>query len=353
MSNVFTKVTEVYDLHTQKGKIGVIGIKTPSGRVINNSYRGLLMNYRKVKFLSCDVAMACASSLPIDPLQVGFEAGQQVDPRDAFEPMLYSAVSNDSMGNIVSRIYPATGGSPSAPLNGDSVSYQADATTVNSGDATTTYDAFTVYHRLLATGDFRKAMPQQGLAMSGLKPFVYPMATTRKFNANGYGVSGSDVTNPPTNITDGAGGTTLGAFSVFSTHPVPMPSVETVNWLSGSPDGSSHLIGSPDPTSFVPNQNSVVGDIPDNCKVPPCYVACIITPPARDTVFYYRMTVTWNIVFSGLRSLTEIQTMTSLAYPHFGDYYTDYDTASSSMTANMSSVDTLDEPVELVMTKVI
>ena len=66
--NVFVKVSETYDLSTKTNKMGMLGIHTPDGKLVYSMWRGLFENFRKMRFVSCDVAMACASMLPADPL---------------------------------------------------------------------------------------------------------------------------------------------------------------------------------------------------------------------------------------------------------------------------------------------
>ena len=72
---VFVKVSETYDLSTKIGKMGIVGIHTPDSDLITRHYGGFIQNMKFAKFVKCDVAMACASMLPADPLQIGMEAG--------------------------------------------------------------------------------------------------------------------------------------------------------------------------------------------------------------------------------------------------------------------------------------
>ncbi|ADB24814.1 ORF9 [Chimpanzee stool associated circular ssDNA virus] len=89
---MFVKVSETYDLSTQTDKMGFVGIHTPEGKLVYNMWSGLFKNFRKFRYASCDVTMACASMLPADPLQIGVEAGD-IAPQDMFNPILYKAVS--------------------------------------------------------------------------------------------------------------------------------------------------------------------------------------------------------------------------------------------------------------------
>ena len=70
---VFVKVSETYDLSTKIGKMGIVGIHTPDSDLITRHYGGFVQNMKFAKFVQCDVAMACASMLPADPLRLGWK----------------------------------------------------------------------------------------------------------------------------------------------------------------------------------------------------------------------------------------------------------------------------------------
>ena len=349
MSKVFTKITEIYDLHTQVGKIGLIAIKTPTGSCISNQYRGLLANYKNIKFVSCDVKLACASVLPVDPLQIGMEAGQQIDPRDLFEPMLFKAVSNDSMNRLLTKMYKPPLSSAD-PFNGDSVQYTDDISV--DGNSSTEYDPFALYHSLLSNEHFRKAMPQSGLQMTGLVPYVWPVQTSVRFNS----FSGSTQVNNGFH-TEGLTGTPngYGEFYTLSGRPKRMPSIPTTPFLRAGTNATD--LRDANLPSGIPvfGDNSTVAVNSFNGSnedkyYPPVYVGAIITPPARSQQLYYRMTVTWNIVFSGLRPLSEIASYSYIEGVGESVYHTDYTEQASAMSLRGDSIDTNDVPIEPVST---
>ena len=192
---VSVRVSETYDLSTKVGKMGIVAIHTPTGSLIDKMWPGLVLQHKKVRFVKCDVAMACASMLPADPLQIGVEAGS-IAPQDMFNPILYKAVSNDSMSNIQSYIqgYGSANIASTVAVNQGSVvdmnepgftkDYQGEPTgSLNPGDPVQ-IDAFSIYYGLLADSDsWKKAMPQSGLTMRGLYPLVYQVVSN--YGANG------------------------------------------------------------------------------------------------------------------------------------------------------------------------
>ena len=64
---VQVRISETYDLSTKVGKMGIVGIHTPTGGLIDKMWSGLVLQTDRFRFVKCDVAMACASMLPADP----------------------------------------------------------------------------------------------------------------------------------------------------------------------------------------------------------------------------------------------------------------------------------------------
>lgn len=327
---VFVKVSETYDLSTQTNKMGIIGIHTPSVKRIMQVWGNAFRAHEKFRFASCDVTIACASMLPADPLQIGVEAGK-IAPQDMFNPILYRAVSNDSYNTLATRIYGATPITPSNPIGGD--------LSINREDISS--DAFALYYSLLAEPDgWRKAMPQSGLEMHGLYPLVYQMVNTfgNVFQYNdGVTPSGSD--QMPSDEFQKI------AASVGDTLPVTKKA-----YTFRGPSMRMPAI----PTDII--RETVISeyeyDALDHGEpvIPATYVACIITPPAKLNVLYYRMKVTWTIELTGLRSDVEGKSLADLVKVGNSFYATDYVEQSSKMDIKSSSVDVKDANLELIMT---
>lgn len=341
---VFVRVSETYDLSTKVGKMGFVGIHTPHSRLPLRMWRGLFMQYRKVRYSSCDVALACASMLPADPLQIGVEAGA-IAPQDMFNPILYKAVSNDSMNNIQKWLQgqaSKTATSPNFELGS-----VVDVNDVALGGDTVSQEQ--IYYALLSNSDgWRKAMPQAGLAMNNLRPLVYQVV-------DNYGIqSDSDSSSIPQSVDEygDRGGTPSilvppsagSSSSPVSITPIklrgrsmPMPAVDTTIFASASDRTSSGGLLTDLMTAAgnadTPTLTEQVLDIP------PAYVGLIVLPPAKLNQLYYRLKVTWTLEFSGLRSLGEIMDWSALANLGSLAYGTDYALQSASMTSLESMVD--------------
>ncbi|QXG20261.1 capsid protein [Smacoviridae sp.] len=338
---VSVRVSETYDLSTKVGKMGFVGIHTPTGALIDKLWSGLVLQYKKFRFVKCDVAMACASMLPADPLQIGVEAGE-IAPQDMFNPILYRAVSNDTMNTFLSFIQNcATTSGVLASVNKGSVIDVNDADFKSATN--TSLDQFQMYYGLLSSEGWRKAMPQSGLVMNGLYPLVYQTLSQYGINQFSEGVQITGQLNqvPVSSVDSGVpssldGGTVQAIKSAMLRGPsVRMPSINTMYFDEG---------GMPD---VVPNSRAYVHS--NTGEVPPAYVGLIVLPPAKLSQLYYRLKVTWTIEFTGLRPLTDIGSWGS-TYAIGGEAYgTDYAEQSTAMTSKTAMVDTSGSDIVKIM----
>lgn len=365
---MYVKVSETYDLSTQPNKMGLLGIHTPDGKLVYSMWRGLFQNFRKMRYVSCDVAMACASMLPADPLQIGVEAGD-IAPQDMFNPILYKAVSNDSMSNLLNKIYAGGGITGVTWLNKNSVS--AENTPDFVYDSTQDVDQFAMYYGLLSdTSGWRKAMPQAGLEMRGLIPITWSLLATQGQPS----VSGS-LSNSPLYF-PGAGDNSdnskiinqtvyMGRFMRGDTRQMPafdtmvMTSDGVVNnnaadWVeSADNSGTSPKVG--DRISYLPYGSGVPDtstSVVPNLDAPNCFVAAIVLPPAKLNRLYYRLKVTWTIEFSGSRPLTDLTNWFGLANVGVMSYGSDYLEQSALITKSAGKQEGMVDVGDVDITKV-
>lgn len=348
---MFVKVSETYDLSTKPDKMGLLGIHTPDGKLVYDMWQGFYQNFRKMRYVSCDVAMACASMLPADPLQIGVEAGD-IAPQDMFNPILYKACSNDSMSNLLNKIY-ASGGDRQGDtwLNKNSVS--AENTPEFVYDSTKDIDQFAMYYGLLADTDgWRKAMPQAGLEMRNLVPLTFSLVATQGQPSvvGGLGV-GADLLLYP-----GTGGDELSNNEKIVTRVADigrymrgdtrrMPAFDTMVMTAdgtirndardtvASVDSSGDFpkVGD-DILSLRPPGRGVSNLIVPNLDAPNCFVGAIVLPPAKLNRLYYRLKVTWTVEFTQPRPLTDITNWYGLALVGERSYGSDYEVQSALIT---------------------
>lgn len=341
------RISETYDLSTQVNKMGLVAIHTPDTTAITRRWGGLLANHKYMKMVSCDVTMACASMLPADPLQVGLETGE-IAPQDMFNPILYTAVSNDSFNNIINRIMYLSGYSDVANQGSSVVAINspdfAQENPKGTAPKVIDVDNFDIYYSLLSqNGTWKKSMPQSGLSMKGLYPVVYSLVNTvgnQGMHADGgpwpadfNNVWSENVTlqnNMPEITRQGVGiGMTLRGNSMR------MPAIPT--W-GMRPQGASGTLN--------PGTLDAMGE---PTEIPRCYVAAIIMPPAKLNKLYYRMRVTWTIEFIAPRPYDEIIQYYDFEKIAQKSYGTDYAAQSAAMSVTTSSVDALGADVNLVM----
>lgn len=341
---VMVSVSETYDLSTKIGKMGLVGIHTPTGDLISRMWPGLILQHKKFRFVSCDVAMACASMLPADPLQIGVEAGA-IAPQDMFNPILYKAVSNESMNqfqawlNIVNQTAGLTGA-----FNQGSVVDVNDPNFVGA-NGTPEYDQFSMYYALLADSDgWRKAMPQAGLEMRGLYPLVFQVVS--QFGSgpeNSSSDADSNISVPGLSVEadDKSPTSKFGSVSSIQNRTMRgpsmrMPAIDTTFFVTGTSTDSALLPGGINVDTSLD-------------KVPPAYVGMIILPPAKLNQLYYRLKVTWTIEFTGLRSSVDVSNWFNLQNIGQLAYGTDYETQSASMSAKTGMVDTAGSSITKIM----
>lgn len=327
---VFVRVSETYDLSTKVNKMGIVGIHTPNNDLVTRQWKGLFMNYGKFRYVSCDVAMACASILPADPLQIGVEAGS-IAPQDMFNPILYKAVSNDSMNSFVQFLY----GQQLSPTEGVVALDKGSVIDVHDTDFISTggsVDSFNMYYGILSNSDgFKKAMPQSGLSMKGLYPLVFERLSNVGYTGEPVGDSG----RVPPLSTNGAFSNNIVTYAKsLRGNAKRMPSIPTTFFV-----GSSGEANIPDTISHTM----------DGSNVPPCYVGLIILPPAKLNQLYYRLKVTWTVEFSDVRAISDILGWGSLATLGTIAYGTDYASQSAKMSATTAMVDTDGADIEKIM----
>ena len=333
---MFVKVSETYDLSTKVNKMGLVTVHTPRGTLPLRLWGGLISQHKKMRFVSCDLSLACASMLPADPLQVGVEAGS-IAPQDMFNPILYSAVSVSSYNSLLMYMYKASVGDPNFPGKSDTDVNQGSVTTnntpefkfKNSESTIVDVDQFQIYYSLLSNGDFRKAMPQSGLTMRGLRPMVNHVFVIDGINQPQGNIGEQSVSQSWSVIgpTDNVSGNGVNP-SFMRGRTTVMPAFNTAIFdyqtaASGWPEGTRSQY----PNSVISDEGTAIGVVP---------VAAIVLPPAKLSQLYYRLKITWTIELTGLQSLTAISGWSELAEIGQLSYASDY-TSTSAQNAKVVS----------------
>ena len=310
------RITETYDLCTRIGKLGMIGIHTPSTGTIKALYPGLWDSHKFVRMRKCDITIACASMLPADPLQVGTEAGS-IAPQDMFNPILYRAVTNESFDVIMGRLNAMV----SSPTNASGFSINSSPEVFG-----TVTDSQKAYYSLLSERGWRKSMPQAGLSMRGLVPLVYPLLTAFGNEAGPLGLTQFSQAIPGT-ADSGEIASMAYKSALIRGKPVRMPRF---------------------PTKCGDRATDVYS--PVDTAVPNAMVACIVMPPSKLHSLYYRLRVSWSVSFEHVRSTNEYGSLADII-SNAGVLYNEYMPSQSSkdMEKDESMVATNDMDMELIM----
>lgn len=322
---VFVKVRETYDLHTLKGKMSVIGIHTPSASIIKKNYPGLLMQCKAYRPVSCDVRLACASVLPLDPLGVG-TTEQEVAPEDVFNPILYKAMSNFGMSQI--DAYINAGGAVSI----------AGATLDANNNGLDSTDDFDLYYGLLAqTHEWKHANPQSGLMMNGLVPLVYETYQSIGDNTTTGASNPFPVVQPDDTMSTGQ----VGNLSVqtFRGRSHSLPFLNCTVPVASNGSAITREVGFA--STVAPKSGQV--EVP----APKIYCGCILVPPSRLHQLFFRMVCEWTIEFSTIRALGDITTWAGLkqigSTTHFMSYDYSNESKESVLKESTDLVDTSED----------
>lgn len=335
---VFVSVSETYDLSTKAGKMSLIGIHTPSRDIIQKTYPGLCMNSKFVRIAKQDVVVACASVQPFSAEIIGTGA-DDIAPEDAFNPILYKAVSNDSMSNIEARL-------AGLQFSGSANQITGESAIVNNANVTGLADEFKVYYSLLSNRDgFKTANPQEGLVLTNLVPLVFEKYYNVGVNA------GLEQDTLGTYPVDATGANGVHVRTTHTPHAMrgkahPMPKFNTT-YVTSIASGTS----SPN----VRVANGMGNGSPQNSQslmpeIMPVYTACIIMPPSRSHSLFYRMVVKTTLEFTEIRPIQEIASFATLDADYAPSvYYSDYVAQSKQMTATAGMVDAQNAEIEKIM----
>lgn len=332
----FFSYEEVIDLHTESDRVSVIGIHTPTGDTPRKLCPGFFVQFKKYKYLGCKIALVPAATLPADPLQVSYEAGEPtIDPRDMLNPILWHGCHGNDLGDILNRLYAAnavTGDSSTMHLGSDAidmVTYLNDDAMDFFGEISTNISFMeSLYYRALTDRTWKKANIQRGFRVAGLRPRVYSLASTFQImgasSLDNIGkvpspfeidVDVDSITPPIGSIDIGNGVSNANRF--LTPRTVPLGWLDTRNVLTSRAAAEVSLDA--DDVGLAPSViNTMVkqGTVP--VELPKIFMGVILLPPAYKTEFYFRMIVTHFFAFAGFRGCSMSNDM--LENPNYHDW---------------------------------
>lgn len=175
MATNFVKASfqEIYDLHTTAGSSTILGVHTPISTRVHQYLHGFFEQYKQFKYDGCSMVFIPVSQLPVDPLQVGTEAGY-VDPRDLVNPILHCGMHGESLGNTLESMFNLD--INKSIYDGLDVLQRDDAPITDTDAA----HMEQMYYTALASPSFQKAHVQKGFRKGRLVPLSYQMQTSKQ-----------------------------------------------------------------------------------------------------------------------------------------------------------------------------
>lgn len=288
---------EILDVNTVKGNVTIIGIHTPTGNTPVRRLSGFFSQFRKFRYKGCSVQVVPAATLPADPLQVGFEAGENtIDMRDMLNPILFHGTHGESLQIAWNNIFynhdrfngDGTHG------NGYIVGAGMDVDDVAFADVGNSL-VETQYYQAITDRTWRKFGIQSAFKLPFMSPRVWKAATVYPILGNGYADIGNMNTGP-----NYAGGTIpLGSiFDSSNSYGLTQKvgsdgDVLDQHWMSSGTTPLGWL-----PTVTFPNVGNTISTAPATV-LPKIFMGVLVLPPSYLQELYFRVIVTHYYEFKG------------------------------------------------------
>lgn len=331
---------EIYDLQTTVGKGTVLKIHTPTGNNIKRHLLGHFLQYKQFKYLGAKITLVPASTLPADPLQLSYKAGDSnIDPRDMVNPILWKHYHGETM---LTDVLP----NEFVP---DYSRQQNEFTGISGGSiGAEYYDQLgqdsnimdRVYPKSLMDTSFRKAGIQTGFS-TFVKPYVYnvvspvqllprstssatPEGTANNFmnatpgeydqypvytNGDGF-LKGPSVYNWRDGVKfgDPTNGTFVENLTLTTNRLTPLGWLDTLSREGAAKSGDSAMVPNPN----EPNGYTFSGDASIGANLPAIHMLYVLMPPAYKTEFFFRLIIKHFYAFRGFRSCFSVQSFGSV-----------------------------------------
>lgn len=315
--------SEVYDMHTEAGHPAVIGVHTPTSNVAQKMLMGFFSQFRKYKYTGASITFVPVSTLPADPLQISYEAGEPtIDPRDMVNPILFKGVHGESLGAVLDALVPNNTNGIGSSVDIGEIS---PAFTIGPSDE----DLVTAYYQALSDPSWSKAGVQSGFRRKNLYPLVHSLALNQPLlgEADAFTSYGNVVEGNTNLYTDG-----------FDNYGVSVRNADNM-WEHVRPQiftsGFKRLGWIPTFTTHSTQTSGSYSDASTFVALPKCMMLLIMLPPSYKTEFYFRVVLTHHFEF---RDFTAVM---SPSGPYFNDgvlpAYNDGGATASTSSLDMTS----------------
>lgn len=296
---VYASYQEIIDLNTIGDTISVIGIHTPTGDTPHKMFPGFFQQYRKWKYLGCSVVGRNAAQLPVDPLGVGYDAGagneNVMDPRDAFDPIMFHGCHGEDMGQILNKLYY---GAEISNLTDSLTGFIQDQQAItDSGRADVTEG---LYYKALTDRSWRKFGIQSGFILKRLHPLVYNMVTNHQIGPS-IKNGGVQIVNGVPTVVGGVPEETVNGVSLGGDFQIMTNRLQSLGWM----DTRVPFIGSGEDVPAVTEDYQAWIDFLNSTKnyatMPKLFMGVLLLPMSRRVQQFLRIVITHRFVFAGFR----------------------------------------------------
>lgn len=278
-NRAFASYQEVIDLSTTDGTLSIIGIHTPVGSAPWRMLEGFWKQFRFVRYKGCTLRMVNAAQLPADPLQLSYDTGTTIDPRDMLNPILFHGAHGETLNEVLDTIYKASGFD------------WASSSMENSDFPFDIQLSEQAYYSALSDPTFKKFGIQQVIKLN-MYPMVHKMALSSPVVPNpnsptrGYVVADPDDSSMfgfedlPGKVLDSATGT---GDPVWKTQ-----------YMSMLTNGATRLGWMP---TRIPRADAAAPA--QYTGIPKLFMGCLILPPSYKCELYFRAVLTHHFEFRG------------------------------------------------------
>ncbi|AMR73072.1 capsid protein [Human feces smacovirus 3] len=286
---------EILDVNTVKGNVTIIGIHTPTGNTPVRRLSGFFSQFRKFRYKGCSVQVVPAATLPADPLQVGFEAGENtIDMRDMLNPILFHGTHGESLQIAWNNIFynhdrfnstdtGSTGYIEGAGFDADDVNF---ANSTNS-------PVETQYYQAITDRTWRKFGIQSTFKLPFMSPRVWKASTVYPILPNAYQDQGAMNTD---SFMGGESALPQGTFfepSLSRRVGAQPTEILSQHWMSSGTTPLGWL-----PTVTMPVNSGSVYPAPPTI-LPKIFMGILVLPPSYLQELYFRVIVTHYYEFKG------------------------------------------------------
>lgn len=299
-------------MHTESGHVTAVGIHTPTGSTPREMFSGFFDQFKKMKYLGASLTFVPVATLPADPSQVSYEAGEPgIDPRDLVNPIMFHGCHGDDLGGILNKLY---GDNDEISASLDGIDYDGF------GGGTQTPLALTLhrlYYKALTDKSWKKAHPQKGFKKSGLRPLVYSLAANRQlgygmdpFNAADMNIGSNGVVqviggDPTSNypVQQASNPTSFNGIQFMTPRLTSLGWIDTKNVLT-----STVLLRQPGTGTATEKMEAAIADgatrQTNYTELPKIFMGVILLAPAYKTELYFRVIINHYFAFKGFRGVS-------------------------------------------------